>query len=167
MAAAMAQAKIADLGLPWTASSAGLSAMNGMPMSPLSAQALTRRHIPLARHKSTMVHKTLVDTADLILCMTRSHAAELKHRFPKASDKIRCLGDYLLHPGPSDYTGGGVSTAESDEGWDSSTVQGDIHDPFGGSDEAYEKAARDIEQALTRLFEELTRSHPKEDDGDK
>lgn len=125
----MAQAKVAELGLHWTVSSAGLSAVDGMPMSPLSAQALTRRHIPLSKHKSKLVRRNMVDKADVILCMTQSHTEEMKRRFPEAAKKIRSLGSYL-----------------SDR---------DIADPFGGSDEAYERTARDIEAALSALFAEL------------
>lgn len=125
----MAQAKIAELGLPWTASSAGLSAVDGLPISALSAQALTRRHIPLSSHASAFVRPEMVQHADIILCMTNSHAKEMKRRFPEAADKIHCLGEYAS--------------------------KSDIVDPFGGSDEAYEAAAQDIESALETLFREL------------
>lgn len=144
MAAAMARAKIAELNLPWTVSSAGLGAAEGLPMSVLSAQALTRRHIPLSKHRSTMIRQDIVESADVILCMTTSHTREMKRRYPKLALKIHSLGAYLAHSDDSHRHSrsrhGGVR---------------DIADPFGGSDEAYELAARDIEAALENLFQEL------------
>ncbi|QSO47605.1 low molecular weight protein arginine phosphatase [Alicyclobacillus mengziensis] len=144
MAAAMARAKIAELNLPWTVSSAGLGAAEGLPMSALSAQALTRRHIPLPKHRSTMIRQDIVESADVILCMTNSHTRELKRQYPKLALKIHSLGAYLPHSDDSHRHArsrhGGVR---------------DIADPFGGSDEAYEQAAQDIEAALENLFQEL------------
>lgn len=122
----MAQVKIAELQLPWTVASAGLAAADGLPMSAHSAQALTRRQIPFALHESRFLRQDMVDAADLVLCMTSAHADEVRRRFPEAADKVRCIGH-----------------------------QEDIADPFGGSDEAYEQAARDIETALDTLFTEL------------
>ncbi|WP_054970134.1 low molecular weight protein arginine phosphatase [Alicyclobacillus ferrooxydans] len=181
MAAAMAQTMIAERNLPWTVASAGLAAANGLPMSPLSAQTLTRRHIPLPQHRSSMLRNEMVDKADLILCMTEGHAAQVRRQFPQAAEKVHCLGEYRRpaeqSPHPDDGSAGGAGrTGDAGSIGHNARDKGarpdgadrtghrrsrhgsscDIVDPFGGSDEDYEQAARDIESALAGLFKALT-----------
>ena len=178
MAAAMAQTMIAERNLSWTFASAGLAAANGLPMSPLSAQTLTRRHIPLPQHRSSMLRNEMVDKADLILCMTEGHAAQVRRQFPQAAEKVHCLGEYCppvdQSPHPDDRSAGDAGsighnardkgarpggTGGSDRSGHRRSRHGsscDIVDPFGGSDEDYEQAARDIESALAGLFKALT-----------
>ncbi|QSO51058.1 low molecular weight protein arginine phosphatase [Alicyclobacillus curvatus] len=156
MAAAMARAKIAELGLPWTVSSAGLGAAEGLPMSAMSAQALTRRHIPLPKHKSTMIRQDIIESADVILCMTNSHTRELQRQYPKFAEKIYALGTFLSH-----------ADDRAKHSRARSNGARDIADPFGGMDDAYEQAARDIEAALENLFKELTKHHHADNASDE
>jgi len=134
MAAALAQAIIATRGLPWRAESAGLHAAAGQPITPLAAQALTRRQIPLTPHRARAITEDLVAQADFIFCMTDQHAAALRSCCPDASHKVRVLG--------------ACGSRQVD-------AQCDIVDPFGGSDADYEHAAHQIEQAIVAVFAEL------------
>lgn len=135
MAAALAQAIIVTRGLPWRAESAGLHAAAGQPITPLAAQALTRRQIPLTPHRARAITEDLVAQADFIFCMTDQHAAALRSRYPDASHKVRVLGACGFE-------------RQVD-------AQCDIVDPFGGSDADYERAAQQIEQAIVAVFAEL------------
>lgn len=140
MAAAFAQAIIEERGLPWHADSAGLYVSAGMGMSPLTAQVLTRRQIPLKPHRAQILTHELVASAQLILCMTRQQAVEVEHRFPDAASKIRVLRSC-----------GQEHRTDADC---------DIVDPFGGSDDDYEQAAQQIETAIRALFDELEGHSP-------
>ncbi|MCL6454667.1 MAG: low molecular weight protein arginine phosphatase [Alicyclobacillus sp.] len=141
MAAAIANDIIQTRGLPWRAVSAGLFASAGEPMSAGAAQALTRRQIPLAPHRSQPISPELVAASDRILCMTEGHAAEVRRRFPEAADKVEVLGAYRV--------GNGIGSAGA------SPFGCDIVDPFGGTDEAYETAAAQIEAAVRALLDRL------------
>ncbi|WP_029422271.1 low molecular weight protein arginine phosphatase [Alicyclobacillus macrosporangiidus] len=146
MAAFFAQAEIQRRSLPWTVESAGLYAAEGMPMTPAAADALTRRHIPLAPHRSQPVRPDLVEKADVILVMTQSQAKDLESRFPEAKDKIRLLGGFAAFAEPAEEAS--QSDAASPSGCD-------IVDPFGGLDEHYEACAQQIERSVRGLVNHL------------
>lgn len=137
MAAALAQTEIAERGLDWQVESAGIYASDGMAMSPLARQALTRRHIVLAPHKSKAIRPEMIAESDKILAMTRHHADDIIRQFPEAKGKVEVLGAYLEASGTHVFDGC------------------DIVDPFGQSDDVYEAVAEQIHEAVRRMIDGL------------
>ncbi|MCL6626116.1 MAG: low molecular weight protein arginine phosphatase [Alicyclobacillus shizuokensis] len=131
MAAHLLQHAARQRGLDWVIESAGLYAMAGSPMTEQAAQVLRRRGVADTAHRAQAVNAELVARADLILAMTSQHAAELKRRFPEASQKIHELAKFAGH-----------SSA-------------DVADPFGGDEAAYDRCAQEIERHLKALLEKL------------
>ncbi|MFC1461856.1 low molecular weight protein arginine phosphatase [Verrucomicrobiota bacterium] len=115
--------------LTWRASSAGISAPDGVPASTLAVQLLREKGINLTPHRSQCVTKRLVNSADLIVVMTDSHAGEMIKRFPKARDKV-----FLLKSFGAESPGG------------------DTRDPMGLSEDMYGKILEEIDEALLDLF---------------
>lgn len=96
--------------------SAGISAGEGMPITPEAIEALEKLGYMASHHRSRQVTPTDVNRADEIYTMTNAHLAALRRHFPGAAWKIQTLDP---------------------EG-------GDIQDPIGGSPEVYDQACRAI-----------------------
>ncbi len=106
--------------------SAGTFAGNGSGPSPEAVQVLRRRNIDITGHLSTRLNAGLLNQADHIYVMTRTHTGAVASMVPAAQERTQLLsGD------------------------------GDINDPFGGSVSVYESCAARIEQALTTRLGEL------------
>lgn len=125
MGAAIARRLIEEMdlgGLKITALSAGVSAGEGAPAAPEAIEAVRRMGIEMGRHSSTYLTRELLARADLVFGMTRSHVEAARAIDPSASARIM-----LLDP----------------DG-------GDIADPIGMSQEAYDRAAAAIRAAIER-----------------
>ena len=105
------------------ASSAGLFANEGDPITPAAAKALRESGIlphpdnDYTAHRARPVSAELVSEADEIVGLTASHAMQLMLRFPEAASKIR-------------------------------TLPVDIADPFGGNDEIYRACLSQLRCAI-------------------
>ena len=81
----------------FAASSAGLFANDGDPITPEAADALqaagivSRPDNEYLAHRARTVNAELVAEADEIVGLTASHAMQLMLRFPEAASKIRTL----------------------------------------------------------------------------
>ncbi|SEM80162.1 low molecular weight protein arginine phosphatase [Lihuaxuella thermophila] len=73
--------------------SAGVSAMNGSPASKQALQVLGEKGIRHS-HRSRLIEPELVDWADLILTMTRTHKHFMIHDFPDSMEKVYTLKEY-------------------------------------------------------------------------
>lgn len=80
--------------LPWSAGSAGLAAVEGLPASQMAIQVMNDIGINLAPHRSRPVTKELIDETTIILVMTNSHASEIKACFPGARDRVHLLKSF-------------------------------------------------------------------------
>lgn len=105
--------------------SAGISAPGGGPVSSGAFAAAEKLGAPIEKRQSRKLTNELINSADLIFCMTRRHVAEVTGRVGAAAGKT-----YLLDP------------------------DGDIADPIGGDAETYERAARRIERNLRKRMKE-------------
>jgi protein-tyrosine-phosphatase len=143
MAAALAQTRLAELGIPWRVSSAGIHATPGMPMARFSKDALIRRHVPFLQHSSQPVTKEILDDVDYVFTMTMHHKEEILRKYPHMKGKIHELSVY---PRSSGHSEGAP----------------DIEDPFGGSDAEYEACAVQLEVRIQELLSFLQANH----DGD-
>lgn len=107
--------------------SAGTYAYDGDSASDNAITAMRDINIDISNHKSRLIHKELIDEADLILTMSSSHKKAIVSKFPEARDKTYLLNDYAF---------GEIK---------------DIEDPFGGSLSYYEKARDEIYRALEKI----------------
>ena len=111
----------------FVASSAGLYAGEGDPITPAAADAL-REYGVMPRpdndypaHRARLVRADLVTEADEIVGLTASHAMQLMLRFPEAASKIR-------------------------------TLPMDIADPYGGTQEVYRTCLAQLRYALELAY---------------
>jgi protein-tyrosine phosphatase len=71
--------------LPIKVVSAGVMAMTGDPMTPQSADAMTKRGFAPTKHVSQDLTPKLLEEADLVLTATLDHRSEIARMLPKAS----------------------------------------------------------------------------------
>lgn len=131
MAAAMMRHRVAEAGLSWEIDSAGIYAGAGHPMAKHATDVLIRRHIVVQTHASKPVTPALIERADLILTMTKSHRDELVRQYPHATEKVHTLKNYA------------------------DGVDKDFVDPFGGDEHAYEACADALAATVDRIFARL------------
>lgn len=106
--------------------SAGVSAMDGMPATPESVQAMQKRGMDISNHRSASVTSETLAQVDQIYCLTEGHRQALLAIDPQLDGKVR-----LLKEGH------------------------DIQDPYGQGPEVYEQCAEEIEQAVAARIEEM------------
>ncbi len=107
--------------------SAGTFAASGWKASGGAFAAMAARGLDLSSHRSQPLTVELVNAADYIFVMDRSHAEAVTSLVRSAAAKTRLLDD------------GGA-----------------IDDPVGGPDSVYEQCAQRIEAALRRRLEEIS-----------
>jgi protein-tyrosine phosphatase len=113
--------------LAGSATSAGLFAAEGDPISPHAATALQRAGVAATpqnnypAHRARSVTRELVEEADLVVGLSASHAMQLMLRFPEAAQKI-------------------------------TTLPMDIPDPYGGSQELYDACLTQLKLCLQLAF---------------
>jgi len=107
--------------------SAGTNSYNGAPASDPAVRAMARRGVDLSTHRSVALTRDAVRAADVVIVMTRAHQAAVTALDPTAARRTVLL--------------------RGDE---------DLTDPFGGSDQEYERCAQQIEAALPAALESLT-----------
>lgn len=130
LAEVLLQRELVKLGVEGVeVASAGIAAFPGSPASQGSRWAL--QSPDLDKHRARLADAEIIGTADLILTMTEGHKESLGLQFPHAADKVSTLGQYA---------------------WGEAT---DIADPFGGGQEEYEVARREIEEAVIVVAQKL------------
>lgn len=169
----MAEAFLRELsverGLRLEVRSAGVSTVDGLPVSRHALQVLENNGIA---HKgaSTPASESLLEWADLVLTMTSSHKQALLRYWPGASGKVHTLKEYAS-PGQDGAAGEldrhysermiaqslGRRPDDSVERRIRELEQQlplpDIADPYGGSYEDYARCAEEIREALSSLLE--------------
>ncbi len=114
-------------------SSAGLDAVEGLPASRESARFAAGRGLSLARHASRPLSAEIVDGADWLIGMTRSHAVLARRMIgARGSARVGLLGAPGL-----DLRAGGATPDVAE-----------VADPYGGPREAYEAMGRQVELLL-------------------
>jgi len=116
--------------------SAGISAIPGQPASPNAQAVMQEINIDITNHRSTPLSKELIDEADAIFVMTRSHLEAISMLFPKAIEKTYLLRDFV----PKSFL---EKRAE---------LTRDISDPIGGSLEIYRQTRDQILEAMPGVY---------------
>ncbi|HVB08984.1 MAG TPA: RpiB/LacA/LacB family sugar-phosphate isomerase [Bacillota bacterium] len=122
MAAAMARSRLLQAGRPDIAVlSAGLSAAEGDPATPEAVAAVQAHGLGplLQKHRAHQLDPADAHAADRIFAMTRMQAEVLRTRFPAVAARVETLDP-----------------------------MGDVFDPFGRGQEAYDEVLAQIDQAL-------------------
>jgi glycine hydroxymethyltransferase len=100
--------------------SAGVSTYPGQPPSAHAVDVLAELGVDISQHRSRPLSEKVIDEADWIVAMTRSHLDSIIYLFPGAAEKVYLLREF--EPGATSL---------------------DVADPIGMGLEAY-RAARDI-----------------------
>lgn len=108
--------------------SAGVSAGHGTPVSPNSVHALKKVGLNISDHTSQPVTEELVQSSDLILCMTESHRAQLTYQFDPISAPVYLMREFH------------------------DPDQREIPDPFGMNLDAYETARDSIVESIPAII---------------
>jgi len=106
--------------------SAGVGACDGVPASESAMAVMRDRGLDLTGHRSAALTLEAIQRADYIWTMTASHLRAVAAMSPAAVDRCRLLDDQ------------------------------EVEDPIGEDETVYARCADRIEQALRRLFEEIS-----------
>lgn len=109
--------------------SAGLFAAEGQRPSTNAIETIDNKDIK--EHRSKMLTKELMDWAELVLVMTKSHLNMVEKMYPGAKAKTHLLLDFTEY------------------------IDKDIADPFGGSIDEYERVKLQLEEAVFALLEKI------------
>jgi protein-tyrosine phosphatase len=112
-------------------SSAGVGAWDGAPASEGAYLVLLEQGLDLSSHRARFLTKELVDQADVVLTMARSHLGRVREL--GGGGRAHLLGEYVGRSGQA----------------------GEVNDPFGGDLDQYRSTAKElsgmISSALARL----------------
>ncbi|MBD2868325.1 low molecular weight protein arginine phosphatase [Paenibacillus arenilitoris] len=173
MAEAMLRRMAAQRGITVAVRSAGVSTVDGLPVSAHALETLRQRDIEHTGSSRALTGEA-VNWADLILTMTSSHKRALLQWYPEAVDKSYTLKEY------ANQDDGVLADIEELEGLytDLHMKQAlgqqlsslersrllelerripsfDIVDPFGGSLSMYRSCAEELEAAVSKLLDKL------------
>ena len=110
-----------------TVVSAGLAAGNGSPASSGALDVMRQRQLDLSSHRSRPLSDDVMQTADVILTLTRGHRRAILTAWPTLTDRVHTL----RHDG------------------------GDVTDPVGQPTEVYESCADQISDELDAWIDQL------------
>lgn len=115
-----------------TASSAGVAASKGSPVSRETIKALKKRGAELGNFSSRQVSEKILADASHVFAMTEGHLAALESRFPSHADKFFLIREFS-----------GITDKR----------QGlDVPDPIGMGAAAYEEVAKVLEAAIPSII---------------
>ena len=117
-----------ESGLAASASSAGVEAAEGMPLSRGAAAVFAERGLAAAPHRARRVTEPMLASADAVYALERAHRDALAARFPEHAAKIRVLREAA-----------GLSPV-------------DVADPVGADAAQYRACAASIEEALAVII---------------
>jgi len=121
MAAALATSLLTNAGINATVISAGVGAWGGEPASKNAVTVMKAQGLDLEAHRSQPTTRELLESATLVLTMTRGHLTHVSGMCPTV--KAFTLGEYA-----------GCGS--------------DISDPFGGNEELYRTCGAQIKALL-------------------
>ncbi len=98
MAEALFRQKTKDYNEFCTVSSCGLAAAVGEPATVNAVIAMKSRDIDISSHRSRQINKHIIDSADVIICLSRNHISFLSSAVPEAQSKLKLLGDGIPDP---------------------------------------------------------------------
>jgi len=113
--------------------SAGTFAQDGAPASAHGVKVCADHGIDIGGHRSQLLHRELIDGADLLLAMEAGHIYDIQRIAPNAGpEKLNLLGGYNID--------------------DESAADLMIFDPIGGSEEDYLRCFQMISGHIDRAY---------------
>lgn len=110
--------------------SAGVSTYPGQPPSAHAVEVVAELGVDISQHRSRPLSERVIDEADWIVAMTRSHLDSIIYLFPRAAEKVYLLREF--EPGATSL---------------------DVADPIGMGLEAYRAAREVIRNGLPGLMQ--------------
>ena len=114
-------------------SSCGTNAMTGDRSTNNAICAMKEYNVDLENHKATNIQDIDIENYDLILCMTTEHKEIVKYFYPKLSEKVYTLKEYV----------------------DNNIEYKDIDDPWGLDLRVYQSCAKEIVQYVDKLIAKI------------
>jgi glycine hydroxymethyltransferase len=125
--------------------SAGISAIPNQPPSPNAQAAMREIDIDISGQRSTPLSKELIDEADAVFVMTRTHLDAIAMLFPKALEKTYLLRDFAPKtPSEKKYE-----------------ISREISDPIGGGIDVYRKTRDQIIAAMPGVYTFVKNMQPR------
>ncbi|NLY77156.1 MAG: low molecular weight protein arginine phosphatase [Tissierellia bacterium] len=131
MAEALMKKLAEEKGIQVNVRSAGIYALDGQRASEEAVHVMEEEGIDISDHRANLLYRNLVEESHLILTMSRSHKEQLLSKYGFLKGKVFTLKEYAY------------------------SVEEDIEDPFGRSIRAYQKAKREIKDALKEVIKRL------------
>lgn len=173
MAEAFLKGLAYEKGLTVAVRSAGISTVNGMPVSANSLHALNRRGIQHTG-SSSVLQEEILEWADLVLTMTSAHKRDLLQQYAHMMDKTFTLKEFaymdedlqqIITELESLYTdmqmkqilGQPVEEKQRQRlmALERTIPSFDIADPYGGAQSHYDHCADELEEAIFKLVDKL------------
>lgn len=156
---------------PLEVRSAGTLAAPGLSMNEMARRVLARRGIAdTGDHRSSPL-ASLAPWADLIFTMTRGHREDVLAAHPELEGKVFVLGQWAL-PGEWDLRQrqlaalwGETGPLEQLQAAEGALASLEVADPFGGDEDQYEAAARQLEFFLQQAALRLQTGFPAAEEG--
>lgn len=163
MAEVLLRHHLDERGVPAAVSSAG-SLHGGQPATAHGQTVMGARGLDLSGHVSRRLDRAMVDSADLIIGMTREHVREAASLEPAALDRSFTLKELVRAAGVVGDRRGGETMAQwlarAGEGRRRTDLVGvghddafDIADPVGRGLRDYETTAQEIDDLLVQLVQ--------------
>ena len=150
-------------------SSAGTIGWEGSGAMPESVEAAAERGIDIAGHVARPLDPSMLDVADLIVCMAQEHREEIERDHPAAAPRSFTLKELVRELEALPPTSGDLvrRVEEADElrrnGFVGNPADEDISDPLGLPLDTYRAVAWELdawcERLVTGLFGPLPRSN--------
>jgi len=112
------------------AESAGTWSLENNPASGNAVIAMAQRGIDLSKHRGRTITRQMVESADVIIAMTRDHRDAMLSEFPDQRAKIHLMSEL------------------KDRVFD-------VGDPYGGTLIEYESCARQLEQLIDAGYDKI------------
>ena len=125
--------------------SAGISAIPGQAPSPNAQLVMREIDIDISSQRSMPLTKHIIDQADAVFVMTRSHLDAISMLFPKALEKSYLLRDFSTK----------THTEKNPD------LTRDILDPIGGGVDVYRKTRDQILSAMPGVYTFVKNMQPK------
>ncbi len=113
----------------WRISSAGISAIDGLPASRQAVEVMKTYGIDLSKHRSALLKEVHIHDSQLIFTMSGFHCQLLRRKFPNKENAIFPLKAFV----------------------DGSS--GDVTDPFGGGLEVYKACAVELNRLTQGILD--------------
>ena len=124
--------------------------MPGDSATQQAIEAMQDYGIDLTEHRSRPLNPEIIQNADVILAMTKNHRRQILARFPEAEAKTYVLKELAYANRNNDKLGQEKGEVEKNP-----SIDVDVNDPFGQSVEVYRKTAKEIEDALVALLDNV------------